>query len=708
MRNFDRLIDDMSLEEKLAEITQLYGSAYTDDTSTFMGIDYRFETDLKLADNIGSVLGVAGAAMLKKAQKQHMEKSRHHIPLIFMHDIIHGFKTIFPSPLAMSCSWQPDLVKESAQIAAKEASVSGIHVTFSPMCDLARDARWGRVVETSGEDPYLNALYARAYVEGYQGKNIKDRYKLASCFKHFAAYSMAEAGRDYNTTDVSEYELRENHFPAYKAAVDAGAKMAMTSFNALNGVPSSGNKWLFQGILRDEWDFKGTVISDCTAIIELINHGFAENESEAANKALDAGVDMEMVSNTYYNNAAQLIREGKLSEERINQAVRRVLELKESLGLFENPYKDADENEEKEIVLCQEHRKIARKTAANSMVLLKNDGILPLKKNGVRVGLIGPLANSRQMLDTWSAYGEEKDCRTLKEVLEERLGSDLEFVDYSNLKEEHEQLNTCDVIILAIGEEPMMSGESNSRMDIGLPDNQEELAEEIFELGKPVVAVLYNGRPLAVPEIQKKAVAVLEAWLPGTEGNPAVGDLLFADELPSGRLTMSFPYAVGQCPIYYNRYSTGRPSKDVFHSERFSSRYVDGPSVPLYPFGYGLTYTEFVYGDVELSTPVMKRSCSLTASCVLTNVGKWTGTETVQLYIRDIAASRVRPIRQLKGFKRLTLEPAESVAVSFEIEETMLAFHHSDGQFTAEPGKFQVWIAPDAASGKCAEFELEA
>lgn len=715
MRNFDELIKEMSLKEKLAEITQLYGSEYTEDDSTFMGIDYRFEADREMVDQIGSILGVSGAALIKEAQKKHLETSKHKIPLLFMHDIIHGFKTIFPSPLAMSCTWQPELVRESAEIAAKESAVSGIHLTFSPMCDLARDARWGRVVETSGEDPYLNGLFAKAYVEGYQGTDVSKQYRIASCLKHFAAYGMAEAGRDYNTTDVSEYELREKHFPGYKAAVDAGAKMVMTSFNALNGVPSSGNKWLFQDILRKEWGFKGTVISDCTAIVEMIYHGFAEDEAEAAKKAIDAGVDIEMVSNTYYNSAARLIEQGELSEEQINRSVKRVLELKEELGLFDHPYKDADEEAEKKYILCQEHRDAARKTARQSMVLLKNDGVLPVEKDAgqkQKIFLTGPYADSRQMLDSWSAYGEEKDCLTLKEALSEKMeiscipGIGILDHDKEQMEKAVKEAEDSDMIFLALGEEPLMSGESNSRMDIGLPGYQQEFARRIFAVGKPVVVILYNGRPLAIPEIAHKANAVLEAWFPGTEGNHAVCDILTGEYAPSGRLTMSFPWAVGQCPIYYNCYSTGRPSKNVYDSERFSSRYIDGQSVPLYPFGYGLTYTEFEYGEVTLSDKVMNRKGRITAQCVVKNTGGRIGTETVQLYLQDLSGSRVRPVRMLKGFRRITLKPGEMCRAEFQIDEEMLKYHTLDGGFVAETGKFKVFIAKDASAGTSAEFEL--
>lgn len=715
MIDVDSLIEKMTLPEKLAEITQLYGSEYSDDDDTFMGIDYRFKCEKHMVDNIGSILGVSGAKLIKDAQKKHLETSAHKIPLIFMHDIIHGYKTIFPSPLAMSCTWQPELVKEASSVAAKEAAVSGIHLTFSPMCDLARDARWGRVVETSGEDPYLNSLYAKAYVEGYQGKNLSEKYKIASCLKHFAAYGLAEGGRDYNTTDASEYELRENHFPAYKAAVDAGAEMIMTSFNALNGVPSSGNKWLFKDVLRDEWGFEGVVISDCTAIVEMIYHGFAEDEMEAAKKAIDAGVDIEMVSNTFYNSAVRLIEEGRLIEEQIDIAVKRVLLLKDKLGLFENPFRDADEEEEEKVVLCKEHREAAYRVACDSMVLLKNNGVLPLdkeKREGKKILLTGPFGNSRQTLDAWSAYGKEEDSVTLKEVFAGK--SDITYMPGVGITEYSEEdeiraieaAKESDVIILALGEEPLMSGESGSRMDISLPGKQEEFAEKIFAVGKTVIVVLYNGRPLAISNIAEKADAVLEAWFPGTEGNRAVCDILTGEAMPNGRLTMSFPYATGQCPIYYNRYSTGRPAEDVYHSARFSSRYVDGPCVPLYPFGYGLTYTKFKYGNVVLNREKVRRGEKVTASCVVKNVGSYKGTETIQLYIQDMAGSLVRPIRMLKGFQKVEILPGEEYKAEFIIDEEMLKFHTIDGEYKAEVGTFKVFIAADASREMYAEFRL--
>lgn len=712
MVDLENLLSKMSLEEKLAEITQLYGSETSDDSSTFMGIDYGFESNNNMVDNIGSILGVSGAKLLKNAQDKHLKSSKHKIPLIFMHDVIHGHKTIFPSPLAMSCSWQPELVKKSAEISAKEASVCGIHLTFSPMCDLARDARWGRVVETSGEDPYLNSLYARAYVEGYQGNDISEKFRLASCLKHFAGYSMAEAGRDYNTTDISEYELREKHFPAYKSAVDAGAKMVMTSFNSLNGVPSSANKWLFDDILRKEWGFTGSVISDCTAIVEMIYHGFAEDEADCAKRALDAGVDIEMVSNTYYNNAKKLIEKGLLKEEQIDTAVMRVLKLKQELGLFENPYKDADEELEKKYILCDEHREQARKIACNSMVLLKNDGTLPLNKyvkSKKKIGIAGPFAKSRQIFDSWSIYGDENECESLHQVFSKEFEDLIVYIDWEECDTEKtlQKAKECDVIVLALGEDSMMSGESNSRVDISLSKNQEEFFDKISTLNIPTVVVLYSGRPLAIPNIAEKTNSLLMAWFPGTEGGQAVRDILMGDEHPCGRLTMSVPYAVGQCPIYYNRYSTGRPPKDVYNSERFSSRYVDAPCIPLYPFGYGLTYTKFEYGEIILSQNVLHKGENIVVKCNVKNVGECKGVETVQLYLRDVAGSRVRPIRMLKGFERVELLPNQEKEVKFIIDEEMLKFNTLDCGFTAESGKFFVYVAPNAETEKHGEFIYE-
>jgi len=713
MKNLKAIMEKMDLRDKLCEISQLYGKLETaEDGRVFMGINYRFDSDRFMDDNIGSLLGVSGAKALIEIQKKHLEKSKHKIPLIFMHDIIHGYKTIFPSPLALSCSWQPELARKSSRIAAKESAVSGLHLTFAPMADLAVDARWGRVVETSGEDVYLNSLFSRAYVEGFQGNDVKDSFSIASCVKHFAAYGLAIAGKEYNTTEASEYNLRENHFPSYKSALDAGAKMVMTSFNALNGVPASGNKWLLQDILRKEMGFAGVVISDCTAIVEMINHGYCEDSAGACQKALEAGVDIEMVSITYFKEAEKLIEDGRLDSKLIDNAVMNVLKLKEELGLFENPFKDADEELEREVVLCKEHRDYARETARESIVLLKNDGVLPLSKGTQKVAVIGPVANSRQMLDVWFAYGEEKDCATLYEAIQNDYG-----VRYAkgvgilteNKKEIGEALElakSSDIIILALGEAPLMSGESGSRSNINLPGFQEKFADEIFALGKKVIVVLYNGRPLAIPALNEKANAIIEAWLPGTEGNNALRDIIVGDYSPSARLATSFPYNVGQCPICYNRYNTGRPPKNEMKPARFSAGYVDCGVTPLFPFGYGLTYTTFEYSGLKISADKMTRTDTLTVSCMITNMGTREGIEVAQLYIRDMAGSLIRPIRMLKGFERVSLKPNESRLVTFEIDNEMLKFNTMDNGYCSENGKFRVFIAENAHDTNFVEFTL--
>lgn len=713
MKNFDALMARMSLEDKLMQMTQLLGADYiTEDYGTFMGLSHEFKIDDYMAWNTGSLLGIGGAKSLRRIQKEYLRRSKNKIPLLFMQDVIHGYRTIFPSVIAMACSWQPELVEKAAEISAKEAAVAGIHVTFSPMADLVRDARWGRVVESTGEDPYLNGLYAAATVRGYQGKNVKDRFRIAACVKHFAGYGMAEAGREYNTTEISEYSLRENHFPAYKAAVDAGAKMVMTSFNALNGIPSSGNEWLYRTVLRGEWNFAGAVISDCTAIDELIRHGFAEDEREAALKALRTGVDIEMVSTTYFRHARELIESGELDPAVIDRAVLRILELKDQLGLFENPYKDADEELEKKLLLCPAHREFAREAARNSIVLLKNNGVLPLRDRSKTVALLGPYAESRELVDIWSDNGKIEECVSLSEGLEGKLklrrakGCGLLKTDEAEKAEALRTAGECDLVVLALGEPRSWSAEAGSRAYLTLPGGQAQFAHEVFALGKPVVVVLFSGRPLELGEIDQKADAILEAWYPGTEGGNALADLLLGDAEPSARLTISFPFTVGQCPIYYNQYPTGRPKPDETVEERFLSRYVDAPNAPAYPFGHGLTYTAFEYGPVVLSSPTLRPGGRIVAAAALRNTGNRSGTETVQLYLRDLAGSMVRPVKMLRGFRRVFLEPGQECRVQFEITEEMLAFHTMQGGFAAEKGKFIVFIAQNAMHDNGAGFEL--
>jgi beta-glucosidase len=715
LMDFKKLLSEMTLPEKLAQMTQIRGANYISEGNTkLMGRSYVFDINEELAWNIGSILSLSGAKNVKWLQDEYLNKSKNKIPLMFMQDVIHGFRTIFPSPLAMACSWQPDLLEEAAAISAKEAAVAGLHVTFSPMADLVRDPRWGRVIEATGEDPYLNSLYARAFVKGYQGDDIKDKYRLASCVKHLAAYGASEAGRDYNTTDISKYSLEEFYLPAYQAAVEQGCKMVMTAFNSLNGVPCTGNKEIIQNILRDKWGFDGIVISDCTSVFELILHGFAEDVAEACEKAINAGVDIEMVSNTYFNNGLKKIEENKITMEQIDEMVMRILKLKEELGLFENPYKDADEEEEKQILLCEEHRAAARRITASSMVLLKNQGnILPISKAQKNVALIGPYAESKELLDLWKCEGRVEEVVSLAEGLKNRL--DLKISEGCGIHEGTEEkmeealklAENSDLIILALGEHPLMSSEAGSRAYITLPEVQRELAKKVFELGKPVVVVLINGRPLELAEIAERADAILECWFPGTEGGNAMADILLGDEYPSGRLTMSFPVTVGQIPVYYNALPTGRPQKAPENPERFVSRYTDIPNAPLYPFGYGLTYTEFNYSEMQLSSQRLTPGTSITAKIKIKNIGDKFGTETVQLYIRDLAGSMSRPVLELKGFRKVTLQPGEETEVEFEITEQMLRFNTLENGFVSEAGKFKAFIGKNARDLQAVDFELK-
>lgn len=706
MKDFAGLLKEMSLEEKLLQLLQVAGELYMPgDSGKLMGISYGFEVDDFMAWNAGSVLGLEGAEASIRLQREHMKNSAHKIPLLFMHDVIHGYRTTFPSPLAMACSWQPGLLERAAEISAKEASAAGVHVTFSPMSDLARDARWGRAVEGYGEDPLLNALYSAAAVRGYQGENgnPREKHRLASCVKHFAGYGMAEAGRDYNTTEISEYSLREYHFPAYKAALDAGCRMVMTSFNALNGVPATGNSWLLGDILRKEWGFDGLVISDCTAVIELVMHGFAEDNDEAALKALTAGVDIEMVSTAFFRGASRLIEQGRLDKSVIDEAVMRVLQFKDWLGLFENPYKDADPDMEKALFLCGEHRSAARDIARSSMVLLKNDGLLPLSKSRGKVAVVGNYAENKDIIDIWRVAGRPEDCVSIAEGLTGKL----DFTALNGCGEESLRLAArSDLVILAVGESPDMSAEAGSRAYIGLPEEQERFAEQILDLGKPVAAVVFSGRPLALGALAEKANAILQAWFPGCEGGNAIADILLGECEPSGRLTMSFPVTAGQCPVYYNAFPTGRPVHSPADGERFRSRYIDAPIYPLYPFGHGLTYTSFSYSDVRLSEEELHPGGTITASIVLTNTGRRSGTETVQLYLRDMAGSMTRPLKELKSFARVTLEPGEERSVSFALTEETLRFNTMDQGFASEKGRFRVYIGENALTENAKEFTL--
>ncbi|GBF10710.1 glycoside hydrolase family 3 N-terminal domain-containing protein [Tepidibacillus sp. HK-1] len=711
------IIEQMTLEEKIAQLTQLAspffeGSDHEGQITGPMATLGIKEEDIR---NSGSVLGASGAKEVIRIQQAHLNKNRLGIPLLFMADVIHGYKTIFPIPLAIGCSWDLELAEKSAEIAAKEAAISGIHVTFAPMVDLVRDPRWGRVMESTGEDPYLNSQFARAFVRGFQGTNLKnDLNRVAACVKHFAAYGAPEGGRDYNTVNMSERQLRESYLSAYKAALDEGCEMVMTSFNTVDGIPATGNKRLIRNLLRGEWEFDGVLISDWGAVKELIPHGVAENESEAAYKAIQAGVDIEMMSSCYVKNLKQLVENGSIDETLIDGAVFRILSLKDKLGLFDNPYRGADEKLEKEIVLCNEHRQIAHKLATKSCVLLKNEAILPLQPKQ-RVALIGPFAQNGDILGPWSWLGSKEDTIQLYDGIKLKVkssdifvakGCEIETGTEEQLDEALTIAHQADVIILALGESSEMSGEAGSRADIRLPEVQLQLISRLKELRKPMIAVLFNGRPLDLHGVIDQVDAVLEAWYPGTEGGGAIADLLYGDANPSGRLTMSFPYSVGQVPVYYNYFNTGRPKDAPDAQERYVSQYLDIPNEPLFPFGFGLSYTTFSYSEATLSSDYLTPEQPIQVSVQVTNSGEIAGEEVIQLYIRDVVGEVVRPIKELKAFHKIMLHPGETKTVTFTLTEEQLRYYHSDLQFKSDAGEFIAYIGPNSKEGLALMFKL--
>lgn len=713
-----QLINKMTLREKFAQMTQLDGFFFQSiGTSAITGP----VTEMNITEEdiymTGSILGTTGARQVIEIQTRYLKNNRLGIPLLFMADVIHGFRTIFPIPIGLGSTWNPELVERAMAAAAKEASAAGVHVNFSPMVDLVRDPRWGRVMESTGEDPFLNSLFASAFVKGYQGSSLDESGTVASCVKHFAGYGGAEGGRDYNTVELSSSTLRDQYLPAYKAAVEQGCEMVMTSFNTLDGVPSTCNQWLLRSLLREKWGFKGVVISDWGAVRELIPHGVAEDDREASLKAISAGVDIEMMTSTYLNWGEKLVAEGILSEVLIDEAVERILDLKVKLGLFENPYRFADPEAEEKLLLCEEHRRLAYETAVASLVLLKNeDGVLPLSPQDKKICLVGPYAEAHHILGGWCCEGRDEESVTLRQGLEALLppgvlhvSTGCGIVDGSDqqLVEALAAANECNVIIAALGEHPDMSGEAGCRGFMSLPGRQQELLEALYTLGKKVVVVLFNGRPLDLRPIIRHSHAVLEAWFPGTEGGSAIADVLLGIKSPSGRLTMSIPYSVGQIPVYYNHHNTGRPKPSEDCTDRFYSMYLDMPNSPLFPFGYGLTYTTFDYSDIKIDTEILTPGNLLNVSALVTNTGSRAGTETVQLYIRDIAGSRSRPVIELKGFRQISLQPGESQRVTFAITEEMLRFTVLNGSYDSESGRFTAMIGPNASSYLSTNFVLE-
>jgi beta-glucosidase len=699
------LMTQMSLEEKIGQLHQ---------TTRDTGAEKIYKDQIERGD-MGSFLagGEIIEAPIQRNALQHIavEGTRLGIPLIFGHDSIHGFRTIFPIPLAQACAWEPELFERTQAISARETAAGGNDWTFSPMVDLGRDPRWGRIAEGFGEDPWLGCLYAAANVRGFQGTNVAAPDRVIACMKHYVGYGAAEGGRDYNTTEISEYTLRNFYLPQFKAGVDAGAWTFMTAFNSLSGFPASGNRHILTDILRNEWKFQGFVVSDYQAIEQLIDHGVAADADESARLGIMAGVDMEMVSSNYETLPHQ-IQEGKVPQSAVDESVRRILRVKFVKGLFDQPY--ADETHYKDAYLKPDAVALAREAAAKICVLLKNeDNALPISKSVKKIALIGPLADApMEMLGCWASRGRAKDAVSLAAGIRAKLSADAKLTvsPGCNMTNNTAQISravadakAADVVILALGEPRDWSGESKSRTRLDVPGRQLELFQAIAATGKPVIVVLFNGRPLTIPEISTNATAILEAWHPGVQAGNGVADVLFGDASPNGRLTTSFPYDVGQIPIHYNHLNTGRPGIG-----EFKGNYVDAPITPLYPFGYGLTYTKFDYGKVELSATNMQPNETLTARVQVKNTGSRAGTEVVQLYIRDVAATfGPRPVRELKGFQKVQLNPGESREVSFKISNQELGYFDAAGKWLVEPGKFEVWISKDSASGKPADFRLE-
>lgn len=682
------LLGRMTLDEKVGQLIQ-YTTAQQDLRT------------LVSKGAVGCVFNSTGASLTNGLQRAAVEESRLRIPLLFAHDVIHGYRTIFPIPLGIASTWDPNAAELAARIAAREATTGGIRWTFAPMVDIARDPRWGRIAEGAGEDPFLGSAMAAAYVRGFQGKDISAPDSVLACAKHFAAYGAAEAGRDYNTVDLSERTLRQVYLPPFKAAVDAGVWSIMSAFDAVNGIPSSANAHLLKTILRDEWGFRGIVDSDHTAIAQLVEHGIAATPQEAARKAITAGVDMDMFDGSYAT-LVDAVKNGRVAESVVDTAVRRILRAKFALGLFERPY--TDEEREKSALLTKDSRDAARRIAAESIVLLKNDGgILPLVRNGRAIAVIGPLADSKaDMLGSWTAAGVAEEATTVLEGIREKAGPDsrIEFSNGDDIAAAVRAAETSDVVILVLGEPGKMTGEATSRAFLDLPGNQEQLLEAIVAAHKPVVLVAMSGRPLTISWAAAHVPAIVWPWFPGTEAGRALADVLFGDVNPSGKLPVTIPRSIGQIPIYYAHLPTGRPENPT---NKYTSKYIDSPNDPLYPFGHGLSYTRFEYSDLRVSE---EGSEKFSVSADVKNAGTRTGDEIVQLYVRDLIASVSRPVKELKGFRRITLAPGEKQRVAFQLTRGDLQFW-SDSGWKVEPGTFKVWIGPSSAEGLEGSFDLK-
>ena len=756
-RFIDALMKRMTVDEKIGQLNL----PVTGDITTGQAKSSDIAGRIKRGE-VGGLFNLKGVEKIRDVQKLAVENSRLGIPLLFGMDVIHGYETIFPIPLGLSCTWDMKAIEESARIAAIEASADGISWTFSPMVDISRDPRWGRVSEGSGEDPFLGSFIARAMIQGYQGEKLADQLKrndeIMACVKHFALYGAAEGGRDYNTVDMSRQRMYNEYFPPFEAAIEAGVGSVMASFNEVDGIPATANKWLMSDVLRGQWGFNGFVVTDYTGISEMTDHGIGDLQTVSA-RAINAGVDMDMVSDGFVGTLKKSIQEGKVSMMTLNTACRRILEAKYKLGLFDNPYKYCDPKRPARDIFTRAHRDAARRIASESFVLLKNDNqTLPLKPTGT-IAVIGPLADTRSnMPGTWSVAAVLDRSPSLIEGLREMVGrmdemplsqpnepwyiplmenganinllyakgsnliSDAAYeeratmfgrslnrnnrTDAELLKEALETANKADVIIAALGESSEMSGESSSRTDLNLPDVQQTLLKELVATGKPVVLVLFTGRPLILNWEQDNVPAILNVWFGGSEAAYAIGDVLFGRVNPSGKLTMSFPQNVGQIPLYYAHKNTGRPLHDGKWFEKFRSNYLDVTNEPLYPFGFGLSYTTFAYSDISLSQSSMDMQGMITASVDVSNTGLLPGGEVVQLYIRDLVGSTTRPVKELKGFERIYLQPGQTRTVTFKIAPEMLKFYDYDLQYVIEPGDFQVMIGSNSRDVKTAAFTV--
>lgn len=726
----DNLMGKMTLQEKIGQLNLPVSGEIVTGQAKSSDVAGKIRKG-----QVGGLFNVKGVENIREVQKIAVEQSRLKIPLLFGMDVIHGYETVFPIPLALSCSWDMEAIKESARIAAKESSADGICWTFSPMVDICRDPRWGRMAEGGGEDPYLGSEISAAMVKGYQGDDLTDKNTIMACVKHFALYGAPEAGRDYNTVDMSHLSMFNNYFPPYKAAIDAGVGSVMTSFNVVDGIPATGNKWLMTDVLRDRWGFDGFVVTDYTAISEMIAHGMGDLQQVSA-MSLSAGTDMDMVADGFLTTLEKSLKKGKVTMAEIDKACRRILEAKYKLGLFDDPYKYCDASRVKKDIFTAENRAVARKIATETFVLLKNENnLLPLQRKG-KIALVGPLANTKaNMPGTWSVAAASDKYNSLYESMKQSLAGKAEvlYAKGSNLMYDaqreaeatmfgremrdsrsaqellDEALNVAsqaDVIVAAVGESSEMSGESSSRTNLEMPDAQRDLLTALKKTGKPIVLVYFAGRSTVMTWEQENFPAILNVWFGGSEAADAICDVVFGDVSPSGKLTTTFPKNVGQIPLYYNHLNTGRPLEAGKWFSKFRSNYLDIDNDPLYPFGYGLSYTTFRYGDLQLSNNSMNEKGKITASVTVTNTGNYDADEIVQMYIRDMVGSVARPVKELKGFERIHLKKGESRTVSFDITAEQLKFYNSALNWVCEPGEFEVMVGGNSRDVQTKKFSL--